>query len=427
MVQIAEWWTREEVKKTILSLSPINQDGAPEQVASRPTPSPATAWSSARRPTSSTKDLFDALGVTITGKREVMTHKVTQRLVSGADVLETVDWAGKYIPIVPVFGEELYVEGKRILRSLIRGAHDAQRMFNYWRSNATEMAGLGPKTPFIGKKGTFDYDQAKWATINTQAHAYVEYEGPEAPGRPEPPQVPAAAIQMSEQRPRTTSCRSSASTRRASARRRTRTAAWRSTPATAGRHRHVPLHRQPQPGDPPRRPDPHRPDPEGVLDAADAPHPEAGRHAADRGGEPAGSGRGAWTAAADRPDDRRADDDREDPRPDRRDLRPGGEGGPELRQPARGQIKAYDAETDRLKVIIGNQGTQADPQAMAQVVMHSLLTILQSPDILDGMQAGGDPQAMATMLAQRMGGQGPQDVPAPASPSPITPPMGQAA
>jgi hypothetical protein len=122
-------------------------------------------------------------------------HKVTQRLLSGAQVLETVDWAGRFIPIVPVYGEELMIDGRRRLRSLVRDAKDPQRMFNYWRTTSTELVALAPKAPFIGRKGAFETDSAKWATANVQSHAYIEYDGPEPPMRQGFAGVPAGALQ----------------------------------------------------------------------------------------------------------------------------------------------------------------------------------------------------------------------------------------
>jgi hypothetical protein len=103
--------------------------------------------------------------------------------MTGADVLEVNDWPGRYIPIIPVYGDEIIVEGKRYFRSLIHDAKDAQRMLNYWRTTATELVALAPRVPFIGPKGAFDSDAARWATANTQSHAYLEYEGSIPPQR----------------------------------------------------------------------------------------------------------------------------------------------------------------------------------------------------------------------------------------------------
>ena len=157
-VGVAEYWLREEVKKPIIALS--------------------NGMIVAVKEFEANKALFDSQGVGVIGSpRDVISHKVTQRLISGCDVLETTEWAGKYIPIVPVYGEEINVAGTRYLRSLIRDAKDPQRMFNYWRTASTELVALAPKTPWIGKKGTFKSDAAKWATANRASHPYIEYDG----------------------------------------------------------------------------------------------------------------------------------------------------------------------------------------------------------------------------------------------------------
>ncbi len=59
------------------------------------------------------KDLFDIQNVTVTGDREVKSYKVRQKLMTGAETLETNEWAGCYIPIVPVYGDVVNVEGVR--------------------------------------------------------------------------------------------------------------------------------------------------------------------------------------------------------------------------------------------------------------------------------------------------------------------------
>jgi hypothetical protein len=87
------------------------------------------------------------------------------------------------------------LKGKRHFRSMIRGAKDAQRMRNYWRTTTTEMVALQSKAPWIGRKGAFETDHAKWATANTQNHAYLEYDGPEPPQRQAFAGVPAGALQ----------------------------------------------------------------------------------------------------------------------------------------------------------------------------------------------------------------------------------------
>ncbi|WP_337187011.1 portal protein [Phenylobacterium sp.] len=175
-VRVAEYWRRERVSRTILALS----DGRAIEEAAY----------------AAQKAMFDALGVTVVGRpRQAASHRVTQRIVSGAQVLETMDWAGRFIPIVPVYGEDLMVDGRRRLRSLVRDAKDPQRMFNYWRTASTELVALAPKAPFIGRKGAFDSDAEKWATANTRSHAFLEYDGPEPPMRQPFAGTPVGALQ----------------------------------------------------------------------------------------------------------------------------------------------------------------------------------------------------------------------------------------
>ena len=175
MVRVAEWWTREEVPSTLLKLSNGMVVYEPEYLK--------------------IKEILDAEGVFIAGTRPSKTHKVTQRIMSGAEILETNEWAGRYIPIIPVYGDEVVLEGKRHFISLVRWAKDPQQMFNYWRTASTELVALAPKTPFIGPKGAFNSDQDKWATANVTSHPYIEYDGGIPPQRQQFAGPPAGALQ----------------------------------------------------------------------------------------------------------------------------------------------------------------------------------------------------------------------------------------
>lgn len=134
--------------------------------------------------------------VEVLAVRPVRSHKVTQYIMSGAEVLEENDWPGVYIPIVPVYGEDFTVEGKRYFSSLIRPAKDAQRMNNYWRSKTTELVALAPVAPWIGPERAFEgEDAAKWETANSENHAYISYKGDTPPQRQPFAGVPAGALQ----------------------------------------------------------------------------------------------------------------------------------------------------------------------------------------------------------------------------------------
>ena len=68
-------------------------------------------------------------------KRQTEEYKIMWYLLSGDRILDSKEWAGKkYIPVVPIWGKELNIAGKRVVRGLIRHAKDPQRMYNYWQA-----------------------------------------------------------------------------------------------------------------------------------------------------------------------------------------------------------------------------------------------------------------------------------------------------
>lgn len=186
-VIVAEYWVRKETENEIAKLS----DGRIVDVE----------WLNSEvdgLKGTTNKDALAQYNVRVVSTRKAKSYEVCQYIMSGAEILEENDWVGKYIPIIPVYGEELNIEGKRHFRSLIRDAKDAQRNFNYWRTTTTEMVALAPKAPFIGAVGQFDTDSDKWAAANAENAAYIEYDI--VPGAPPPMRqgfagVPAGALQ----------------------------------------------------------------------------------------------------------------------------------------------------------------------------------------------------------------------------------------
>jgi len=93
---------------------------------------------------------------------------------NGYEVLEESDWAGKWIPVIRVIGNEVEVDGKVYVSGLVRNAKDAQRMYNYWTSQEAEMLALAPKAPFVGYGGQFEGYEQQWKTANTTNWPYLE-------------------------------------------------------------------------------------------------------------------------------------------------------------------------------------------------------------------------------------------------------------
>jgi hypothetical protein len=106
--------------------------------------------------------------------RTVDVKKVKWMKSNGYEVLQEQDWAGKWIPVIRVIGNEFEVDGRIYVSGLVRNAKDAQRMYNYWVSQEAEMLALAPKAPFIGYGGQFEGYENQWKTANTTNWPYLE-------------------------------------------------------------------------------------------------------------------------------------------------------------------------------------------------------------------------------------------------------------
>ena len=106
--------------------------------------------------------------------RESDRQKIKYCKINGYEILEEREWAGKYIPVVRIVGNEFEVDGRLYVSGIVRNAKDAQRMYNYWASQEAEMLALAPKAPFIGYGGQFEGYENQWKTANTTNWPYLE-------------------------------------------------------------------------------------------------------------------------------------------------------------------------------------------------------------------------------------------------------------
>lgn len=130
-------------------------------------------------------------------EREAEYGQVTRCILSGADVLEETEWQGSTIPIAPVWGDEVIIDGRRHFRSMVTDAMDPQRQFNYWRSAATELVALSPKAPFVAPLGSIPpQERAKWETANIRSHSILFYDASQGamPQRQPFAGIPAGAV-----------------------------------------------------------------------------------------------------------------------------------------------------------------------------------------------------------------------------------------
>ncbi|KKK43854.1 hypothetical protein LCGC14_3167850, partial [marine sediment metagenome] len=121
----------------------------------------------------------------------VREHQKTRRRVrwakiSAVDILEERDWPGQWIPIVAVLGDDVDVDGKRVLSGMVRNAKDPQRAYNYWISAATEMIALAPKAPWVMAEGQAEGHETQWEESNRRNVPALLYKQVDTAGKPAP-------------------------------------------------------------------------------------------------------------------------------------------------------------------------------------------------------------------------------------------------
>tara|TARA_Y100000310_G_scaffold166228_1_gene165928 strand:- start:320 stop:2584 length:2265 start_codon:yes stop_codon:yes gene_type:complete len=204
-IRLAEYFLRVSVQRKLLQLQVPSQEGAqPDIVAVREDDVPMMAQrflaaggiDANPEDPHLTKEFFRIASIQVLQERDVEAHKVERRIMNGQEVLEEDEWPGSMIPICPVWGDEIYIDGRRTFRSMIRDAKDPQVMLNFWRSATTELVALAPKAPWVGPKGFIPKgDESKWRSANTRSHAYLEYDpAAGAPARQEFAGVPSGAL-----------------------------------------------------------------------------------------------------------------------------------------------------------------------------------------------------------------------------------------
>lgn len=183
-IQLAEYWKRVPIQKEIALLS----DGRTVDVAE----------------IESVVDELAAAGITVVKSRMVDTYKVEQYILGGGGIVEGPnEYPGKYIPVVPCWGDLLCVDGKWRYSGLVRFAKDAQRLHNYQLTTAVEAIALTPKAPYLLTPAQIKGHEKSWKQANVDNLPYLTYNpDPQAPGgvpqRTPPPNLPAAHLTLAQ-------------------------------------------------------------------------------------------------------------------------------------------------------------------------------------------------------------------------------------
>lgn len=128
-----------------------------------------------------------AAGIEILDYRESFKKVIKWCKLTAMEILEEGEWAGKHIPIVPVYGQQLVVDNKRKKFGLVRMAKDPQRMYNFWQTAATESVALAPKAKWIIAEGQDEGHENEWAAANIKSSPVLRYKQKDIEGQPAPP------------------------------------------------------------------------------------------------------------------------------------------------------------------------------------------------------------------------------------------------
>lgn len=131
-----------------------------------------------------------AKGADVRMTRTMKVPVVKGSIINAVEELEPFDWVGSRIPLIPILGEELNVDGTVRLRGIIEEGMDAQRMVNYTYSGAMEQFALAPRSPILAEARSVSGYKRIWENANLYPFSYLPFDSWDTDnGRALPPPV----------------------------------------------------------------------------------------------------------------------------------------------------------------------------------------------------------------------------------------------
>lgn len=118
----------------------------------------------------------------IMDERDVDDVTVCQYIIDGVEPLAETEFAVPHIPIVPLWGKQMVVAGKRCNYSLVRFAKDPQRLVNLYVSNIAGEIARTSKTPYIVAEGQILGREHEWETMNEDPRTVIQYKAKDVAG-----------------------------------------------------------------------------------------------------------------------------------------------------------------------------------------------------------------------------------------------------
>lgn len=125
--------------------------------------------------------------VTIVKERKSLRRKTMLYKTTAVDILARTEIKCKWIPVFPVYGDEIDIEGKIVRSGIIRNAKGPAQGYNVMMTNAVEEVSLRAKAPYIMAEGQEQGHEDEWAQANNRAAPYLTYKPITLEGNIAPP------------------------------------------------------------------------------------------------------------------------------------------------------------------------------------------------------------------------------------------------
>lgn len=145
-------------------------------------------------------------GLKVVAVREGIKKQIKWCKITAIEVLDERELPGRFIPVIPCYGELTVIDGKVRRHGLVKNAVGPQQMSNFWKTAMTESVALAPKAKWLLAEGQDEGHENEWATANTSARATLRYKPTDVSGQrtempqrmqPEPPPEGAMAMAQS--------------------------------------------------------------------------------------------------------------------------------------------------------------------------------------------------------------------------------------
>jgi hypothetical protein len=117
-------------------------------------------------------------------ERESMSPTVHWCKLTAVEILEEQEWPGRWIPVVPVYGNSFVLDGKRTRYGLVKHAKDPQVLYNFQRTAEIESIGMAPKAKWLMEAGQDEGFETEWQQANVSARPILHFNRNNADGLP---------------------------------------------------------------------------------------------------------------------------------------------------------------------------------------------------------------------------------------------------